>query len=166
MKSIRRWLFIGLVGLVLRFITPLTIVPTITLVGLSLISHGTEMSAKNWYISVTWVLLNVIFIKFNNIDLYFIFIYRTIILVAIFSQYLRHFTTPAPFYTLSKGWHIVKFKGFQLFPILMTTTIVYTICTILTWNDFLPKGDGGRTDTNRTRILENAVWFRIPYPCE
>lgn len=132
--------YFGLVGLLLRFITPLTIAPTITLVGLSLVSHGADMAAKNWYIAAS-----------------------TIILVAIFSQYLRHFKIPIPVYTLSKGWHVVRIRIFQLFPIIMTTLIVYITCAILTKYEVFPAKDPGRTD-GRIKLLKNSEWFRIPYP--
>ncbi|KAL0276650.1 UNVERIFIED_CONTAM: hypothetical protein PYX00_004175 [Menopon gallinae] len=132
--------YCGLIGILLKFITPLTIAPTITLVGLSLVTHGAELSSGNWYISGL-----------------------TVILVTVFSQYLRRFVTKVPVYTLTKGWFIAKFKGFQLLPVLITTVIVYVVCAILTRYDVLPPEDPGRID-QRTNILVNADWFIFPYP--
>lgn len=47
--------FIGYTGLVGRFvkiITPLTIMPTVGLVGLTLFDHAAETASKNWGIAV------------------------------------------------------------------------------------------------------------------
>ena len=41
----------GIVGLVLRFITPLTIAPAITMVGVSLFQAAGNMAGKHWGIS-------------------------------------------------------------------------------------------------------------------
>lgn len=42
----------GLVGKLLKIITPLTIVPTVSLVGLTLFKHAGETAAKHWGIAV------------------------------------------------------------------------------------------------------------------
>ncbi|EEB16727.1 purine permease, putative [Pediculus humanus corporis] len=132
--------YLGLVGIILRYITPLTVTSTITLVGLSLVSHGIELSSGNWYISLT-----------------------TVALLAIFSQYLRNVNTKLPIYTLVKGWHLINIKGFQLFPVLLTTIIVYFICYLLTRFDLLDDIDPARIDGN-INIIDNTDWFRAPYP--
>ena len=41
----------GFVGLILRFISPLTIAPAIVMVGLSLFGAAGNMAGKNWGIS-------------------------------------------------------------------------------------------------------------------
>lgn len=47
--------FSGLIGLLMRFIGPLTIAPTISLIGFSLFdSAGTE-AGSHWGISAMWV---------------------------------------------------------------------------------------------------------------
>lgn len=45
----------GLVGRVLKIITPLTIVPTVALVGLTLFEHAAETASKHWGIAVGYV---------------------------------------------------------------------------------------------------------------
>lgn len=42
----------GLVGKLLKIITPLTIVPTVSLVGLTLFAHAGETASKQWGIAV------------------------------------------------------------------------------------------------------------------
>lgn len=44
--------YTGLVGKLLRVITPLTIVPTVALVGLTLFEHAGETASKHWGIAV------------------------------------------------------------------------------------------------------------------
>ena len=42
----------GLIGILLRFIGPLAIAPTITLIGLSLFRASASFAEKNWYIAL------------------------------------------------------------------------------------------------------------------
>lgn len=44
--------FTGAVGKLLRVITPLTIVPTVSLVGLTLFRHAGDTASKHWGIAV------------------------------------------------------------------------------------------------------------------
>lgn len=44
--------YTGLVGKILRFVTPLCIVPTVSLVGLTLFEHAAETASKHWGIAV------------------------------------------------------------------------------------------------------------------
>jgi len=47
----------GLVGILLRFIGPLTIAPTITLIGVSLYGTASSYCSANWWIALLWVVL-------------------------------------------------------------------------------------------------------------
>ena len=42
----------GLIGLLLRYIGPLTVAPVVTLIGLSLFDAAVVFAAKNWYIAL------------------------------------------------------------------------------------------------------------------
>ena len=44
----------GLIGLLLRFITPLTIAPMLACIGLSLLGSASGLAAQNWYISIRY----------------------------------------------------------------------------------------------------------------
>ena len=44
--------FSGIVGILLRFIGPLAIAPTIALIGLSLASAAADFCAKQWWIAL------------------------------------------------------------------------------------------------------------------
>lgn len=47
--------FSGLIGLFMRFIGPLTIAPTISLIGLSLYDSAGTNAGYHWGISIMWV---------------------------------------------------------------------------------------------------------------
>ena len=45
----------GMVGVLLRFIGPLTVAPTIMLMGLAVADTGFELAGKHWGISAAYV---------------------------------------------------------------------------------------------------------------
>lgn len=51
------------------------------------------------------------------------------------------------------------------FQVLLTILIMWAICGILTFTNVFPSGHPGRTDY-KINILEQADWFRVPYPGE
>ncbi|XP_012946766.1 solute carrier family 23 member 1 [Aplysia californica] len=131
--------FSGLIGLIMRFIGPLTIAPTITLISISLFGAASDKGSEQWYIC-----------------------FMTIFLVVLFSQYLRNVSIPCP--CLREG----KLAVFALFPVLMAVIVSWVVCVILTETNVLtddPKkwGYGARTDT-KIKVLEESEWFRFPYP--
>lgn len=132
--------YFGVMGLLLRFVTPLTIVPTVSLVGLSLFENAAEAASKHWGISIA-----------------------TIVMLTMFSQCLTEVKVPGISYKRGQGLRIVWFNLFKLFPVLLTIMIMWGICGILTWKNILPVGHPARTDV-KIKILEDSSWFRIPYP--
>lgn len=84
----------GAFGLILRFITPLTIAPAITMVGISMFLVAGDMAGKHWVVSG-----------------------MTICLVMLFSLYLRNIKCPLPSYRRGTGWKIVHFNLFALLPV-------------------------------------------------
>ncbi|KAL9967255.1 hypothetical protein ACROYT_G025440 [Oculina patagonica] len=137
--------FTGLVGFLLRFIGPLTIAPTVTLVGLALFQAAANFSGIHWGISA-----------------------MTIVLITIFSQYLKNFKLPFPGYSKEKGLHMTRFALFRLFPILLGIVVSWIICAIITAaGGFTDNKDSpqysARTDA-RIFVLNEAKWFRFPYP--
>ena len=53
---------------------------------------------------------------------------------------------------------------------ILAILLSWFICGILTWTDALTDdpdewGYAARTDTRKS-VLDNAKWFRFPYPCE
>lgn len=48
--------FSGLIGLFMRFIGPLTIAPTISLIGLSLFDSAGTSAGYHWGVAIMWVM--------------------------------------------------------------------------------------------------------------
>ncbi|EDO43651.1 predicted protein [Nematostella vectensis] len=137
--------FTGMVGFLLRFIGPLTIAPTVTLVGLALFGAAANFSGVHWGISA-----------------------MTIVLIIMFSQYLRNIEFPVPSYERGRGCFAGKLAIFRLFPIIMAIVISWVVCVIITASGGFPSSPTNsqymaRTDA-RIDVLNKAKWFRFPYP--
>ncbi|GCB67042.1 xan_ur_permease domain-containing protein [Scyliorhinus torazame] len=137
--------FSGLIGFLMRYIGPLTIAPTISLIGLALFDSVGNDAGIHWGISG-----------------------MTAGLIIIFSQYLRNVPVPFPTFSRSKKCHIYWINIFQLFPVLLGIVVSWIISFLLThFNAFTDDPDAygyyARTDLKRDVIVESN-WFRIPYP--
>lgn len=132
--------FGGIVGYLLKIITPLTIVPTVSLVGLSLFENAADAASQHWGIAA-----------------------GTIILLTTCSQIMVNIPFPFLIYRKGQGLHVIWFELFKLFPVLLTIIIMWIICTILTVTDTLPFGHPARSDS-KLRIINDSPWFRVPYP--
>lgn len=136
--------FTGLVGIILRFIGPLAITPTITLIGLALFGAAADKASTQWWIAL-----------------------MTMALIAIFSQYMRKIKIPCC--TVKKGnCMTMKLPIFSLFPVLLAMIVSWIVCLILTVAGALPEDDKAwgykaRTDIN-SEVLYKSEWFRFPYP--
>ncbi|KAF3819375.1 hypothetical protein GH733_013525 [Mirounga leonina] len=137
--------FSGLIGFLMRFIGPLTIAPTISLVALPLFDSAGNNAGIHWGIAA-----------------------MTIFLIVLFSQYLKNVAVPVPIYGGKKKCHMSKFYLFQVFPVLLALCISWLLCFVLTVTNALPTaptayGHLARTDT-KGDVLSQAPWFRFPYP--
>ncbi len=54
----------GLIGFLLRFVGPITIAPTIALIGLALFKFGAPEAGKDWYIGGLTILLIIVFSQY------------------------------------------------------------------------------------------------------
>ncbi|CAO2603167.1 Solute carrier family 23 member 2 [Lemmus lemmus] len=136
--------FSGLIGFLMRYIGPLTIAPTISLMALPLFESAGNDAGIHWGISAL-----------------------TIFLIVLFSQYLKNVMVPVPVYGRGKC-HVSKFNLFQVFPVLLALCISWLFCFVLTVTNTLPEsptayGYMARTDTKGS-VLSQAPWFRFPYP--
>ncbi|XP_076352603.1 solute carrier family 23 member 2-like [Tachypleus tridentatus] len=130
----------GVIGIILQWLTPLVIVPTISLIGLSLFEEAASTASKNWGIS-----------------------FMTILLLVLFSQYLENINIPGCSYSRERGWKIEKLPVFKLFPVILTVVTAWVICFILTAADALGPTNSARTDL-RVQTMYSSPWFRFPYP--
>ncbi|XP_078076162.1 xan_ur_permease domain-containing protein isoform X2 [Mustelus asterias] len=137
--------FSGLIGFLMRFIGPLTIAPTISLIGLALFDSVGKDAGIHWGISG-----------------------MTASLIIIFSQYLRNVPVPFPAFSRSKKCHIYWMNIFQLFPVLLGISISWIVSFLLTRFNVLPEdhdayGYYARTDI-KSDVIVHTDWFRVPYP--
>uniref|UniRef100_A0A5F5PZA3 Solute carrier family 23 member 2 n=1 Tax=Equus caballus TaxID=9796 RepID=A0A5F5PZA3_HORSE len=137
--------FTGLIGFLMRFIGPLTVAPTISLVALPLFHSAGNDAGIQWGIALV-----------------------TIILIVLFSQYLKNVAVPIPIYGREKKGHTSKLYLFQDFCVLLALCISWLLCFVLTVTNALPAaptayGYQARTDT-KANVLSQAPWFRFPYP--
>ncbi|KAG9272128.1 solute carrier family 23 member 2-like [Astyanax mexicanus] len=134
----------GLVGLVLKFIGPLAIAPTISLIGLALFKEAGQKSGAHWGISAL-----------------------TVCLIFLFSQYLSKVNVPLIAYK-DKKWKVFRYPLFKLFSALFGMCGAWLVCFLLTYFNALPTspdeyGYKARTDLN-LEAVSSAAWFLMPYP--
>ncbi|KAH3811821.1 solute carrier family 23 member 1-like [Dreissena polymorpha] len=132
----------GLVSVLLKFIGPLTVAPTIMLMGLSVAETGFELSGKHWGISL-----------------------GTIVLIILFSEIIPIFKFRNPFDR--KSDQKIEFVLHKLFSVILSTCIMWFLCYILTVTGAFPEkgnyGYEGRTDL-RLGVIQEVAWVRFPYP--
>ncbi|NWV71967.1 S23A1 protein, partial [Malurus elegans] len=138
---------LGLPGALLSYIGPLTVTPTVSLIGLSVFQAAGDRAGSHWGISVL-----------------------TIFLIILFAQYLRQVAIYLPGYRRGRGFILFRVQIFKMFPIILAIMLVWLICYILTRTGVFPSqpeeyGYKARTDA-RGEILSVAPWFRVPYPCQ
>ncbi|XP_076460509.1 solute carrier family 23 member 1-like [Babylonia areolata] len=134
---------LGLIRPLMRLIGPLTVAPTISLIGLSLFKLPVVYSKYNPAIALTSTML-----------------------VVVFSLYMSRFRLPMP--TCSKGGKRESIRVFQLFPILLAMAVMWAVSGILTVAGVFPDDKDhvfylSRTDA-RTDIIHGTPWFYVPYP--
>lgn len=130
----------GIVGKSLKYITPLTVVPTMCLIGLSVIEKGVFLMSGNWTTAI-----------------------MTLFLLTIFSQYLRKVAISLPIYSSKGGLFIVRLKIFALFSISLSVGIMWIVCVYMTSKNSLLPTDPANTES-KAGVLRNALMLRIPYP--
>ncbi|XP_071528675.1 solute carrier family 23 member 1-like isoform X1 [Panulirus ornatus] len=132
--------FTGVMGQLMSFVTPLTIIPTVTLLGLSLFSVGAKQASSHWGVSA-----------------------MTIVLLVLVSQYMKEIRTPFPAYTTSRGLHIKWLPIFTYFPLMLVSCFMWAVCGILTAINLLSEDSPARTDSSGS-LIHDSSWLRIPYP--
>lgn len=136
---------LGLIGLILRFVGPLTIAPTISLIGLSLTHVVSDFCDKQWGIALL-----------------------TVALLILFSNVMNKVQVPVPSFSLKRKCHMTTLPIFQLFPVVLTIAIVWLFSYVLTELEVFPNNSTepsfqARTDS-RLDILYDSSWFQFPLP--
>ncbi|XP_074640427.1 solute carrier family 23 member 2-like [Tubulanus polymorphus] len=135
----------GLLGLIINFVGPLTIMPTISLVGISMFKVALGFTQINWGIAGL-----------------------TITFMLMFTLYLAKIKIPFFVWTRKKGFRVVHYQVFQLLPVILSVILSWSLCAILTYFEVFPNdpselGYGARTDAS-IQALHNSQWFYVPYP--
>ncbi|NXA08229.1 S23A1 protein, partial [Sapayoa aenigma] len=138
---------LGLPGALLSYIGPLTVTPTVSLIGLSVFQAAGERAGSHWGIAAL-----------------------TILLIILFAQYLRQVAICLPGYRWGHGFVLLRIQIFKMFPIILAIMVVWLFCYVFTLTGVFPSqpeeyGYKARTDA-RGEILSVAPWFRVPYPCQ
>ena len=113
----------GLAGRMLKFIGPVTIAPTITLIGVSLFGAGSFFAGQDWWLAGL-----------------------TIVLIVLFSQYLRH-----------------KARAFRMYPILLAIGVAWGVAIICTEMGIF-NADGSDPRAVNWDNVTNSDWFGVPRP--
>lgn len=115
--------YTGAVGKLLKIITPLTIVPTVSLVGLTLFQHAGETASKQWGIAVRYndyyYFIRIVFVShaINLLNFPINLLRSTTFLLTLFSQVMSDVRFPLLLYRKSSGFEIRFFSVFKLFPV-------------------------------------------------
>ncbi|XP_076802860.1 solute carrier family 23 member 1-like [Clavelina lepadiformis] len=135
----------GLIGIMMAHIGPLTIAPTVAMVGFGLFGVAGDFAGRHWGISSL-----------------------TMFLIILFSQHLRNVEIPIPLCCKKGERGALKIKLFSLFPVIFAMLLAWSFCAILTAAGVFPSdrnvyGYLARTDI-RLGVLNQSPWFRVPYP--
>ncbi|XP_063409910.1 solute carrier family 23 member 1-like [Mytilus trossulus] len=135
----------GMVGYLMKFIGPITVIPTILLIALAVFKIMANFCAIHWGISSISVIISLIT-----------------------SLYLAGWRMPLPFWTSDRGFHIVRYPLQQVLSMLIAILVGWSIAAIFTAagvlsNDKTQKQYEARTDA-RSHVIETTPWFYLPYP--
>ncbi|XP_064601384.1 solute carrier family 23 member 1-like [Liolophura sinensis] len=135
----------GTLGFLMRFIGPITVVPTISLIGLSLFKVVLLYAPTQWGITIL-----------------------TIGLIIVFTIFMKEIHVPLPSYTRQTGCTMTRFPLFKVFPIILSVMIVWFLCYVLTMTNVFPPDKlhpsyFARTDV-RKQLLRTSPWVYFPYP--
>ncbi|KAI0237705.1 Solute carrier family 23 member 2 [Lamellibrachia satsuma] len=135
----------GIIGTLLRFIGPLTIIPTVSLIGLSMFGAASNACESSWIVSMCGVAL-----------------------MCLFSLGLRKVRLPLPTWNRKEGCHTETYPVFQLFAPAFAICLCWILAHILTITNFFPDDPShpnykARTDSKLSTITM-ASWIYLPYP--
>lgn len=131
----------GLVGVLLRFIGPVTIVPAILLIGLYMTRTAVKFISHQWGIGLMTAAISIIL-----------------------SLYLGKYLLPIPVWTRKRGCHTIRYPLHQVFSILIAIMVGWAVSGICTAAGVITN-EKARTDIGMD-IVNNASWFYVPYPTQ
>ncbi|XP_076107455.1 solute carrier family 23 member 2-like [Mytilus galloprovincialis] len=135
----------GLIGLLMKFISPITIGVTLFCLGYSLYPVAIFLCKAHWGISFVGCGITVLF-----------------------SVYMSHIKITIPNCKRKSEKKSKPYPVFQVFPVLFTLIIMWVVCAVSTkLNVFSDDPDDmsfkARTDV-RSKVIQDTPWILIPYP--
>ncbi|CAI2351406.1 unnamed protein product [Caenorhabditis sp. 36 PRJEB53466] len=132
----------GLIGLLSRYIGPITIVPIMSLLTISAVPDVEQKMSLHWMASVEFLIL------------------------VVFIVLLEEWEMPLPAYSFrKKKFFFVKRRILSQFPYIIGIAIGWFICFILTVSNVIPRDSPARTDQNLSlQTLRSTPWFHVPVP--
>ncbi|EGT36397.1 hypothetical protein CAEBREN_12868 [Caenorhabditis brenneri] len=134
--------FTGLIGVISKYIGPVTIVPIMSLLTIGTVPDIEEKMGMHW-ISIVEFLILVAFVVF-----------------------LGQTAVPIPMFSFEeKKIKFTRQKIFSQFPYLLGIIIAWIICLILTVTNAEPYGGAARTDNNASlAVFKETPWIHVPLP--
>ncbi|TKR60409.1 hypothetical protein L596_027662 [Steinernema carpocapsae] len=130
----------GIVGVITKFISPITVSPLMLLLVLSAVDLCVGKIEKHWVAVVQAATL-----------------FATIL-------YLAEWRVPLPGFK-NRKFRMFRTNIFGQYPYLIAILLSWGFCVFLTITNMVPEGSEARTDKNASmNVIRESPWFRIPYP--
>ncbi|XP_013379942.1 solute carrier family 23 member 2 [Lingula anatina] len=135
----------GAIGVLMNYIGPLTIAPTVAMIGLSVFDMCADYGSVHWGI---WIL--------------------SLAVGFICAVYMRNVKVPFLWWNRESGCHKTSCQIFVLIPAIFMIVIAWIVSLILTLTGALPDDPGHPQYKARTDAyvggIHTAKWFFVPYP--
>ncbi|GAB1608818.1 solute carrier family 23 member 1-like isoform X2 [Argonauta hians] len=135
----------GIVGVMMKFIGPITIVPSMSLVGMVLYKVAAQFSSSHWGIALS-----------------------TASFAGILCLYCEKLNCYIPCWNKQKHFHFLKYPLHKVFAVLFAIIFGWGLSAILTATEVLSDDPQSpeyfaRTDS-RFYVVHSSSWFYFPYP--
>ncbi|KAJ8348380.1 hypothetical protein SKAU_G00269690 [Synaphobranchus kaupii] len=139
---------VGLPGLLLNYIGPLTVTPTVSLIGLSVFQTAGDRAGSHWGLSMMCVFL-----------------------IVLFAQYLRNWAVSVPHLQQARGLHHHQGPDLQDVPDHHCDHGGLACSAMSSRSRICCHGTLASTDIRRALMPGGKScpwppWFRLPYPCQ
>ncbi|KAL5021643.1 hypothetical protein ScPMuIL_000798 [Solemya velum] len=135
----------GLVGILIRYVGPITVLPSILLLGLNTYPVIIGFCETHWGATALAFMTSIVL-----------------------SLYLGKQSMPIPIWTRRRGFHVIRYPAHQVFSVLIAILVGWGFCFILTEAGVLSDDPESveffaRTDS-RTNVISETDWFYFPHP--
>ncbi|KAH7719788.1 Protein Y59E9AL.4 [Aphelenchoides avenae] len=132
----------GFVGVIAKYIGPITVMPLLMLLCLGNIPVFIEDAQKHW----------ISLVNFG--------------LILSFALFFAEVNIPFPYFT-RKGLRFTRFRLLGQFPYLLSIVLTWMLAFVLGKTGLEPEEGEARVDKNLTMsVLRESPWFQVPYPAQ